>query len=224
MGVGVVEKTRAEELHDEYRRKIWDDLKTSSENFDKYMLTFSSGAFGLSLGFIENVVKPETAVSLGWLVASWISFLLCILITLISFRVSIKALERMGPCVDEFYLKRNADAFNAHLNSYWTKAVDWCAYAAIVFFVSALACTMVFVQRNFHKEHIVSKQNAVQKPATGDLQRGLKPVGMTDYTADGVKSVAVTPVSSNNTTAQPASSAQSSSSTTSSASENSAKP
>ena len=56
VGIQVAEKTRAEELHDEYRRKIWEDTKSGTENFDKYMLTFSSGALALSLGFIKDVV------------------------------------------------------------------------------------------------------------------------------------------------------------------------
>src|SRR5271154_407065 len=98
----MAEKTRAEELHDEYRRKVWEDTKSGTENFDKYMLTFSSGALALSLGFIKDIVKPEHAVSLGWLLASWVCFLLCISVTLVSFRVSIRALEKMAPCLDEF--------------------------------------------------------------------------------------------------------------------------
>jgi hypothetical protein len=189
----MAEKTRAEELHDEYRRKVWDDLKSGTENFDKYLLTFSSGAFALSLGFIKDIVKPERAVSLGWLLTSWIFFLLCILITLISFRVSIRALELMVPCLDDFYLKGNTDAFDRHLKSFWTKAVDWTAYAAIVFFVAGLMCTMVFVDKNFRQVNKMSNDETIHKLITEDLGKGLKPVGMTHVT-DGLKPAAMTPI------------------------------
>jgi hypothetical protein len=64
------DKTRAEELHDEYRRKVWDDTKSGTENFDKYMLTFSSGALGLSLGFIKDVVPIGKAIWIFSLVMS----------------------------------------------------------------------------------------------------------------------------------------------------------
>lgn len=144
----MAEKSRAEELYDEYRRKVWDDSKSGSENFDKYMLTLSSGALALSLGFIKDIVKPEHAIWLGWLLASWICFLLCILATLVSFRVSMHALERMAVYLDEFYLKGNAQAFNQHLKELSTRAVDWCANLAMGFFIGGLACTMVFVGRN----------------------------------------------------------------------------
>ncbi len=189
----MAEKTRAEELHDEYRRKVWEDTKSGTENFDKYLLTFSSGALALSLGFIKDVVKPENAVSLHWLLASWICFLLCILSTLVSFRVSIRALEKMGPYLDEFYLKGQAEAFNKHLEDFWTKAVDWCAYLAIAFFIIGLTCTMVFVDKNFRKVNQMNEDKTVEKVVAGDAQKGLKPVAMSHVT-DALKPAAMTPI------------------------------
>ena len=53
------ERTRSEELYDVHRDKAWEDIKSGNENFDKYMLTFSSGALGLSLAFIKDVVPAE---------------------------------------------------------------------------------------------------------------------------------------------------------------------
>ena len=35
---------RAVKLHDEYRKKVWEDSVSGSENFDKHLLAFSSGA------------------------------------------------------------------------------------------------------------------------------------------------------------------------------------
>ena len=58
----MAEKTRAEELHDEYRKKVWEDTKSGTENLDKYLLTFSSGALGLSLAFIKDVAPIGQAV------------------------------------------------------------------------------------------------------------------------------------------------------------------
>ncbi len=144
----MTEPTRAEKLHDEYRRKIWEDTKSGTENFDKYMLTFSSGALGLSLAFIKDVVPIGKAVWIPSLISSWVAFVLCILVTLISFRISIRALEKMSPCLDAFYLEGKAEAFNKHLEDFWTKAVDWCAYLAIGFFILGLTFTMLFVGAN----------------------------------------------------------------------------
>jgi hypothetical protein len=189
-----LEKTRAVELYDEHRRKVWEDLKSSTENFDKYLLSFSSGALVISLGFIKDVVKPENAVSLEWLLASWIAFLLCILITLASFRASIRALEKMSPLLIAFYLQDEADAFDKHLRDFWTRAVDWCAYLGITFFLVGLICTTVFVNANFRKENSMGKDEIVQKVVVaGDATKAVKPVGMTPL-VEGPKPVAMTPV------------------------------
>src|SRR6266576_3941345 len=88
IGLIVTDRTRAEELYDLHRDKAWEDIKSGTENFDKYMLTFSSGALGLSLAFIKDAVPLKTAVWITSLVGSWIAFVLCILATLLSFRLS----------------------------------------------------------------------------------------------------------------------------------------
>jgi hypothetical protein len=113
----VVEKTRAEELHDEYRRKVWEDTTSQSETFDRYMLTLSDGALALSITFVKDVVPLRDAVCIPLLITSWVWFSLCILVTLISFRISIGALEKSVPYLNEFYLEGNPESFNKHLES-----------------------------------------------------------------------------------------------------------
>ena len=175
----LAEKTRAEELHDEYRRKVWDDIRPGTENFDKYMLTFSSGALVLSLAFIKDVVPIKKAIWIPSLVSSWIAFVLCILVTLISFRISIRALEEMAPFLDAFYLEGKPEAFNKHHESRWTQAVDWCANLAIVFFILGLAFTMAFVGVNIREAKRMSDKETTEKVFTGNFEEGLKPPAMT---------------------------------------------
>src|ERR1700685_2848960 len=111
---------------------MWDDIRPGTENFDRYMLTLSAGALGLSLAFVKDVVPLGKAVWVSCLFYSWVAFVLCILVTLISFRISIRALEKTGPYLDEFYLEGKSEAFNKHIESLWYKAIDWCAYSAII--------------------------------------------------------------------------------------------
>lgn len=147
----MAEKSRAEELHDYYREKTLNDIKSGTENFDRYLLTLSSGALGLSLAFIKDIVPIGSVIGIRWLIASWIAFLLCIVITLVSFRVSIRALENSIPYLEEYYLKGNMDAFNKHLKTRWVRAVDWCTYFAMTFFFAGLICTTLFVGMNIGK-------------------------------------------------------------------------
>jgi hypothetical protein len=161
----MVEKTRAEELHDEYRQKVWEDTKSGTENFDKYLLTFSSGALGLSLAFIKDVAPIGHAVWIPSLFASWLAFLLCILVTLISFRISILALEAMVPHLNDFYLNSNAEAFDKHRQNWLTKAVEWCAWAGIILFVCGVFFTMMFVYGNIREAKRMSeKENSIKTP------------------------------------------------------------
>lgn len=157
----MAEKTRAEELHDEYRQKVWEDTKSGTENFDKYLLTFSSGALGLSLTFIKDVAPIGQAVWIPSLFVSWVAFLLCLLVTLISFRISILALEGMLPHLNEFYLNSNAEAFDKHRESWLTKAVEWLAWAGIILFICGVFFTMMFVYANIREANqINAKENS----------------------------------------------------------------
>jgi hypothetical protein len=191
----MAEKSRAEELHDEYRKKLWDDIKSGTENFDKYMLTFSSGALGLSLAFIKDVVPISRAIWIASLIASWIAFVICILVTLISFRISIRALENMGPALDAFYLEGKPEAFNKHLGSFWTRAVDWSAYSAISSFILGLAFTMMFVGANIReaKRMNANEISAKETPTAKSMDFGCKPAAMTPL-EKGIKPAAMTPV------------------------------
>jgi hypothetical protein len=139
------------------------------------------------------------------LIASWIAFLLCILVTLISFRISIRALEKMVPFLNKFYLEGDAEAFNKHLEDVCTKAVDWCANLGIFFFVLGLVFTMMFVGTNIRRVKHMSEQDTKQKMATikpvamTPLEKGVKPVVMTPtgvrmHANDSIKPPAMTPL------------------------------
>lgn len=188
------EKTRAEALHDYYREKTLDGIKSGTESFDRYLLTLSSGAFGLSVAFIKDIIPIGFATWIPCLIASWIAFLFCILITLVSFRVSIQALENSIPYLEEYYLKGNADAFNRHLKSCWVRAVDWCTYSAMIFFLAGLIFTMMFVGANIRKVKSMSKEDATTKGSqVQDVGKAVKPAAMTPFLG-GEKPAAMTPV------------------------------
>ena len=189
-------KLRAENLYDKHRDKVWEDIKSSTESFDKYMLTFSSGALALSLAFIKDTVPLKTAVWIPSLLLSWGAFVLCIVTTLVSFRFSIKALENTIPALNEYYLQGKQDAFNRHLKSWWSKAIDCCTVGQIVFFALGVILTMAFVVANVWEERM-SKDSRVPQVVTSDLGKAVKPAAMTPLT-EGHKPQAMTPVAAGN--------------------------
>jgi len=172
-------KNRAEELHDEYRKKVWEDTKSGTENFDKYLLTFSSGALGLSLAFIKDVAPIGQAVWIPSLFASWVAFLLCILVTLVSFRISILALEAMVPHLNDFYLNGKADAFDKHQENWLTKAVEWLAWAGIILFICGVFFTMMFVYANIREAKRMSENSKKNPTRVEAMDFGCKPPTVT---------------------------------------------
>jgi hypothetical protein len=189
----MAERTRAEELYDTHRDKVWEDIRSGTENFDKYMISFSSGALGLSLAFIKDSVPLKTAVWFPSLIASWIAFVICIVVTLLSFRFSITALENTIPVLGEYYLRGNQGAFDLHLKSFWSKAVSWCTVGQIISFALGVIFTMAFVIANVGEERVSKQEN--QKVVTSDFGKAMRPAQMTPLT-EGFKPAAMTPVSS----------------------------
>ncbi len=65
----------------------------SSSQFDKQVLFIASGALGVSLAFIKDVVKLEGATNKPLLLLAWISFGTVILICILSHYTSLKAIN-----------------------------------------------------------------------------------------------------------------------------------
>lgn len=65
----------------------------SSSQFDKQVLFIASGALGISLAFIKDIVKLDVATNKPLLLLSWISFGAVILICILSHYTSLKAIN-----------------------------------------------------------------------------------------------------------------------------------
>ena len=65
----------------------------SSAQFDKQVLFIASGALGVSLAFIKDIVKLEIATNKPLLLLAWISFGTVILICILSHYTSLKAIN-----------------------------------------------------------------------------------------------------------------------------------
>lgn len=73
-----------------YRQELVQLMGEYSKSYDKYILTLSSGALGLSLLILKDITqKPALAVS--WLIAMWILFGVSIISTLFNFPLAKRA-------------------------------------------------------------------------------------------------------------------------------------
>jgi hypothetical protein len=76
------------EVYIEERKLLVDALREGARSFDKTILALASGAFGLSLTFIRQIVPNIKSGTIFMLICSWVCFCICLLSTLISFLTS----------------------------------------------------------------------------------------------------------------------------------------
>ena len=129
-------------LYVEQQKQARLDFQTTSDDYDKNLLAVSSGALGLSLSFIKDIVPLDKAFCLSVLYVSWCSFALAILITISSYLFALAALRTHLKILDEYY--RNAEeATRTGVNS-TTRLVRAARYIAGGAFLVGLLLTLLF--------------------------------------------------------------------------------
>ena len=76
------------------------------------------------------------------LFCSWLAFATSILITLVSFRLSISAQERHLEYARQYYLEQNEEAGDRR--SWQSKALTFCNYASGAMFLAGFVLTILF--------------------------------------------------------------------------------
>jgi hypothetical protein len=212
---------RRRELHDQHKARICEDIQSSTDSFDQSLLTLSSGALGVSLAFIKDIVPLKEAVWIGLLFGSWIAFALCIVATVVSFLVSVKANKQQLGYIEAYYLRSQDGALDKHKTSGYVKWLHGCTWLGIILFVAGLFCTIIFACENvarFRMSYDKVKGTPVKidqlhggrepmemtpvapvKPAQSPVpvkqeERGRQPVNLTPVkTQDGRQPLSVTP-------------------------------
>lgn len=208
-GMNKKPESESDSLYDEHRRQAWADIQSSTDSFDQSLLTLSSAALGISLVFIKEIVPFENAVWLWLLYTSWSCFSACIIVTIMSFQVSITAQNAYLKSLFHYYKEHDSTHFNKRTRSGKTlRVMTWCAAAL---FFAGLVTTLVFCiynvtevrESNMSKSKLKSSyttdgraplqmtppsvgqavhlETATERP--GDSQRGREPVTMTPVPA-----------------------------------------
>ena len=86
---------------DNYRQHLMAAEQKSQSEYDKWVITLSGGALGVSFAFLKDVVGTKSIVSTGWLLAAWICWALGISSGLASHFFSSLALRRAIKQTDE---------------------------------------------------------------------------------------------------------------------------
>lgn len=190
-----------------HRDQAWEDITASSDEFDKSLLTYSSGALGLSLAFIKDIVKLDNATALPCLYWSWVFLTMCIILTIASYRFSIEAQKKHLINAQRFFLEYDEAALNR--KTVWSILLDICAYCGAAFFLAGVLSTVLFVYLNVSQEHKMTIQKVTEgrapmkmTPTVNTVERGRAPMPISP-----VQSQAIVPaVKPSNAVTKPAAS------------------
>jgi len=179
------EAAQRQALYEMHLQRAWEDRQSSSDSFDKSLLTVSSGALGVSLVFIKDIVPLPHAVWMPLLYSSWGFLAACVVLTVFSFRLSVAALDRHIDHLDEYYRKEVTNALNR--KSIHSKMLTLFTWSAASFFLAGVACTIVFCVKNVEESKLSDTKKVVR------VQEGRAPVSMTPVSNQAAPEQAVIP-------------------------------
>jgi hypothetical protein len=155
-------------LHADFVAEIRKREISSSENFDKSVLTFSSAGLALSVGFLKDFVPIRQASAAWALYGSWTLFTLSTCMTMGSFLLSMWALRSVDRKAYRYYIECDDAAFDEKdpLN----RLTVILNHASGISFVFAMVLTVAFISTNLERAHAMKAGT----PTTPDLlQKGL---------------------------------------------------
>lgn len=129
-----------------HREQAWKDRQSSSDEFDKNLLTFSSAGLGLSVAFIKDIVPLGHATGLRLLYSSWACFVICITATIFSFPPSIWAIDKHIGHLYRYYIEANPKFLNP--KNRWSDVVHAARVIGGIFFLAGVITSVLFVYMN----------------------------------------------------------------------------
>ena len=125
----------------EYRNQLIDAEQKAQDNFDKTVLSLSSGALGISFVFLKDIVG-DTPTNISLLMVAWISWALSSTSVLISFYMSHKALRHAIKQVDANKIREE------HPGSWYDKVTGFFNGLGLILFVTGLFSMIWFIKTN----------------------------------------------------------------------------
>ncbi|NVD74921.1 hypothetical protein HUX88_31045 [Duganella sp. BJB1802] len=139
---------------------------SSSENYDKSILTYSSGGLAVSLTFLKDFIPIKQASGAFLLYGSWLFFVIATGVTITSFLVSYKAQENSLLFAQKYYLEGNEEYFNK--KSWSDHVTKWFNIISGITFVLALIFTSIFVSINLDKAGTMTEKTTITRGIAQD--------------------------------------------------------
>jgi len=121
-----------------------------SGRYDKYILTLSGGALGLSITFIEKIASNPTSDTLIWLKLSWGCLVVSLLAALLSLVTSQSAIRENREELDSAHSENRAPRLSfPRWFTYVTNALNW---GALLLFILGVVFLCVFSFKNIDQK------------------------------------------------------------------------
>jgi hypothetical protein len=166
--------TAPTEVSDEIRKVYADHVAeinkrevSSSENFDKAVLTFSSAGLALSVGFLKDFVPIQSAAAPWALYWSWVLFTAATCATIISFLISSQALEAQKGRAYAYYMQADDDALRS--GNLWDRGTRVLNYTSAASFLLAMILSVVFISINLEKGSAMKDNNPQNSGGSTEL-------------------------------------------------------
>lgn len=147
---------------------IYATKNTNQAEYDKQLLTLSSGFLVLSLAFIKDIVHTDQAVHRGLLYASFIVLSVCVLLVLASFQVSNSSLDQ----AKEWYENRMAGDLATEFPYRAARLIDCFNIFSGIIFMVGIVLAVSFVIINLQREGINGRQDHPSSITTGCVAQG----------------------------------------------------
>jgi hypothetical protein len=135
-----------EKLYSETRQDLLNRQLSNTQNYDRAILSLSTAGLGFSLAFIKDLIDLTNASHIGFLYYSWTFFLIAIMLTLISFVSSQKAIDKQLFFAEQYYLNGKKEFLNK--NNWLSHMTNWIFYSSWLIFLIAIFLTVIFVKIN----------------------------------------------------------------------------
>lgn len=168
----------------EYYQKRRDELSTirsdSTDSYDKTILQLSTGALAITVAFLEKIGKPYSDVTNLLISASWVGFLLVVILNLLSFYFARKNMDFKIQDLDDRYKGyKPGTEWPPEKFSCYKKVTEFCNRATLWLFFGATVLFVIYaimVQNHSYKQAFQNKRiQEVTMSQDKKIERELKP-------------------------------------------------
>ena len=135
-----------QKLYSETRQDLLTRQLSNSQNYDRAILSLSTAGLGFSLAFIQNLIPLTLSKHIWLLYYSWVFFIIAIVLTLLSFLFSQKAIDKQLFFAEKYYLEEEDEY--AEKRNWLSDINNWIFYSSWLIFVLAISLTVIYVKIN----------------------------------------------------------------------------